>query len=582
MFERLEVAKHAHGSTRDGDLSKTFSLLKSQVIRDAESLIRLHETLLFLRAYPPSPRILNQVESILKTFEQRVSQLRASDVDLSPLDDSEVSGIAGTTVTSNFSYEIVRWLVTKHSREIEIDWDWFEEEDRFGATMRRFLPLLEEDAMVEAHVPYREWLRAAKSRNDELAWIIERFGSRDRKPARSGDRSELRIRLEKQKAELYDSLKLHVQWDFSFRASRTGMKLPGRKIFFHDEPLIKRRDVSLIAKLGSPPIAAQKLSRAEGERILDMARETSAVRYRELHGFTCGDSRRMLKANLGRGVDIFVMGVPPQHRLPLRAYTAALIFKNGVPVAYFEGLSVFERMESGFNLFYTFREGETAWLFSRVLRLMRQLLRVTVFSIDPYQIGHENEEGIESGAFWFYRKLGFRPVLPELMKLALAEEKKIAANARYRTPAKTLRKLAAGHMLFEGPPSVPASAGMSHSRAANKWDRFQVRNVGLAVQRRMAGDFDGHANRIQQASLDYVARALGIDPRAWNLSELETLNNLSLVLAMIPGMNRWSGEDKRLAASIIRAKAGNDERRYLRLMQMHEPLREAIIKLGSA
>ncbi len=448
--------------------------------------------------------------------------------------------------------------------------------------MRRFLPLLEEDAMVEAHVPYREWLRAAKSRNDELAWIIERFGSRDRKPARSADRSELRIRLEKQKAELYDSLKLHVQWDFSFRASRTGMKLPGRKIFFHDEPLIKRRDVSLIAELGSPPIAAQKLSRAEGERILDMARETSAVRYRELHGFTCGDSRRMLKANLGRGVDIFVMGVPPQHRLPLRAYTAALIFKNGVPVAYFEGLSVFERMESGFNLFYTFREGETAWLFSRVLRLMRQLLRVTVFSIDPYQIGHENEEGIESGAFWFYRKLGFRPVLPELMKLALAEEKKIAANARYRTPAKTLRKLAAGHMLFEGPPSVPASAGMSHSRAANKWDRFQVRNVGLAVQRRMAGDFDGHANRIQQASLDYVARALGIDPRAWNLSELETLNNLSLVLAMIPGMNRWSGEDKRLAASIIRAKAGNDERRYLRLMQMHEPLREAIIKLGSA
>src|SRR6266702_3511883 len=227
------------------------------------------------------------------------------------------------------------------------------------------------------------------------------------------------------------------------------MKLPGRKIFFHDEPLIKRRDVSLIAELGSPPIAAQKLSRAEGERILDMARETSAVRYRELHGFTCGDSRRMLKANLGRGVDIFVMGVPPQHRLPLRAYTAALVFKNGVPVAYFEGLSVFERMESGFNLYYTFREGETAWLFSRIMCLMRQLLGVTVFSIDPYQIGHENEEGIESGAFWFYRKLGFRPVRPELMKLTRSEEQKIATKRDYRTSARTLRRLAAGHMLFE-------------------------------------------------------------------------------------------------------------------------------------
>jgi len=51
---------------------------------------------------------------------------------------------------------------------------------------------------------------------------------------------------------------------------------------------------------------------------------------------------------------------------------------------------------------------------------------------------------------------------------------------------------------------------------------------------------------------------------------------------MVPGLTRSSGEDKRRAASIILAKAGNDERRYLGLMQMHEPLREAIIKLGSA
>src|SRR5207253_7797892 len=176
---------------------------------------------------------------------------------------------------------------------------------------------------------------------------------------------------------------------------------------------------------------------------------TSAVRYRELHGFTYGDPRRVLKAELGRGTQVFVTGVPPENRLPLRAYHAALIFKNGVPVAYFEGLSICERMESGFNLYYTFRDGETAWLYARILRLMRQLLGVTVFSIEPYQIGHENEEGIDSGAFWFYRKFGFRPVRPELMKLTLWEEQKIAAKRDYRTSARTLRKLAAGHLLFE-------------------------------------------------------------------------------------------------------------------------------------
>src|SRR5258707_3049409 len=227
------------------------------------------------------------------------------------------------------------------------------------------------------------------------------------------------------------------------------MKLPARKIFFHNRPLIARREVSLADELKSPPIPVEKVSPALGERILEMARETSAVRYRELHGFTFGDSRRVIRADLGRGTEAFVMGVPAAARLPLRAYHAALIFKNGVPVGYFEGLSLFERMESGFNLYYTFRDGETAWLYARILNIFHHLLGVSVFSLDPYQIGYENEEGIESGAFWFYRKLGFRPTKPEIMKLVLREEKKLASRSHYRTSAATLRKLAAGPMIFE-------------------------------------------------------------------------------------------------------------------------------------
>jgi hypothetical protein len=524
-------------------------------INEAESLIRFHETLLFLRAYPPSAGVLNQVEKILPSFGRRVSQLRESGADLTPLDEVEVSGIAGTIVTSNFSHQIVRWLGAKYPSQLSIDWDWFEEDDRFGATMPRFLPLLEEDAMVEAHVPFREWLRAAKGRQNDLGWIIERFES-------------LNI-SNKAKAELYDSLKLHVIWKFGVRASRTGLKLPARKIFFHRAPLIQRREVSLIEGLASPPIPIERLSRAASERILDLARETSAVRYRELHGFTYGDSRPVLKAILGRGTEAFVLGVPSENRLPLRAYHAALILKNGVPVAYFEGLSIFERLESGFNLYYTFREGETAWLFGRILRLMRQLLGVTVFSIDPYQVGHENEEGIESGAFWFYRKLGFRPVRRELMKLALTEEQRIAASQGYRTPARTLRKLAAGHMLFEMP---GASVGA--------WDRFQIRNVGLAVQRRMAREFAGDAQKIRADSAKFVKRVLDLDTRRWSEPEQRIFEGFALVLSMIPGIARWSASEKQLAARIIVAKAGGDEAHYLRLMQGHAAMRAALIGFG--
>src|SRR5258706_11479494 len=271
LLAELEDLKRnfANGDAR---ILRALRVLAKAKFTDAAELLRFHETLLFLRTYPASAEVLKLVEAILKMFEQRVSQLRKNDSDLSPLDDPEVSGIAGTSVTSNFSYAIVCWLAAKYPSQLSIDWDWFEEEERFGAKMPRFLPLLEEEAMVEAHVAYRDYLRAAKGRANEVVWLIERFKS-------------LEV-TEKEKAEAFDSLKIHVRWQFGVRASRTEMKLPGRKMFFHERPLIARREISLAAELNSPPIPVEKLSRLSGEKILEMARETSAVRYRELHGFT--------------------------------------------------------------------------------------------------------------------------------------------------------------------------------------------------------------------------------------------------------------------------------------------------------
>ena len=524
----LEQLKQSFGTNKE-KLAQTLRNLAAAQPRDAESLIRLHETLLFFRAYPPSLTLQKQLEEFLSRFAQQVGQLRDADVELSPLDDPEVSGIASGSVTTNFSYAIARWLAAKFPNQVSIDWDWFEEEDRFGAIMPRFLPLLADDAMVEAHVPFRRWLKAACGRENELVWLLRQFAS-------------LRV-SEKEKAELYDSLKLHISWKYGVRSSRTSMRLPQRKVFVHDQPLVQRRDVSLVDELNSQPIPVSEISARHGAKIIDLARETSAVRYRELHGFTCGDSHRVLRADLGRGTEAFVMGVPPVHRLPLRAYHAAAIFKNGISVAYFEGLSIFERMESGFNLYYTFRDGETAWLYARILHVMRQLLGVTVFSIDPYQVGHENEEGIASGAFWFYRKLGFRPVKPELMKLMHSEEEKMTKVAGHRTSAGILRKLASGHLLF----------ALGNGANSNEWDKFEVRNLGLAVQGRMARDFSSEPEDMRAQSIAFAQRVLGVKMSEWQPEERLAFDNLSLVLAMAPGFARWNAAEKQLAVRIIRA-----------------------------
>src|SRR2546423_3124174 len=319
LLDDLEESKRRFGEG-DAKIRRALRVLSKSKLTDADSLIRFHESLLFMRAYPPNATVVKQVERILKNFGSRVQELSEKDADLSPLDDPEVSGIAGGSVTSNFSYAIVRWLVAKYPGQLSIDWGWFEDEDRFGGTMPRFLPLLEDDAMVEAHVPYREWLRAAKGRRRELVWLIDRFES-------------LPFSVNA-KASLYDSLKLHITWRYGVRASRTGMRLSARRLFFHKSPLIARRDILLSRELTSRAIPIERLSRAQGEKILDLSRETSGARYRELHGFTYGDASRILKADLGRGTQIFVTGVRPEKRLPLRAYHAALIFKNGVPVAY--------------------------------------------------------------------------------------------------------------------------------------------------------------------------------------------------------------------------------------------------------
>jgi hypothetical protein len=234
---------------------------------------------------------------------------------------------------------------------------------------------------------------------------------------------------------------------------------------------------------------------------LALIHDTSAVRYRELYGFNFPDREHVSSIDAGRGLEIVWFGVEPQARLPLRAYHAGMFFKNGVPAGYVEVLSFIERAEVGFNLYYSFREGETAWIYAKILQICRQMLGVSVFWVDPYQIGHDNEEAIESGAFWFYRKLGFRPVDPLLQAYALREEARLSSRKSARTPKHLLRRLASGPMVYEPGEALP-----------NEWDRFHIRRLAsadwpMAVRRR----FETHLELKRSGDESRYLRALQQD-----------------------------------------------------------------------
>jgi len=667
LLSALESARYRFGPNTSGPILNLLRALDSARFHDPTSLIRFHEALLFLRAFPQGPAVLQATERILNHFHKKVGALREAGANLDTFDPLEVSGIAATQMEDALSFDVARWLVRRMPGQVEIAWENYEPGRELGTTGPRFMPLLEDDAYVEADTPWRRWLETAAGLqgDGERKYAVERqaalaakrqmgIAAERRKSAahgasrgfeaeltqpQRGERKRLRRlkgataawliecfeRLplpEQQKAELYESLRVPLRWDLgNSPLSRTRNWRPVRKVFYHQGPLISRSQVLLAEELAKRPPSFTRLPLREGERVADMIREVMLVRYRELYGTTLADPRTVVRADLSggilggaseqgfvwgrgsapsskappphlrgdesaRGVSIYLWNLPPERRLPLRAYVAGFTLKNGVPINYIEAIGLCEWMEVGFNTFYTFRGGEAGWIYAQVLRCLCSWMGTTVVSVYPYQLGHDNEEAIESGAFWFYRKLGFRPGRPDLLKLVEREEKKIAADRQcgagalarpspYRTPARILKRLAAGHVFYELPGSEVGA-----------WDRFSTRNIGLRVNRRMAQEFGGDAGRLREHSRRALERRLGlkvggVSTSSWTPLEKAAFENFALVLADAPGLHAWTREEKEDLVRIIRAKAKPDEMPYLHLTQRHGPLRKALLKAGS-
>jgi hypothetical protein len=558
LLDELEQCRYRFGRAEGARVSKLLKRAEAASFRDVSSLIRFHEVLMVLRAFPPGVRVLRQCERLLNSFWRRVEELRAAGADMDEFDPLEVSGIAGTNMQDALGFDLMRWLVRRMAGKLEIAWDDYDDERAMGAGWPRVIPLLEEDSLVEATIPWRKWLDAAQgSHSKSPVWLVKRF-------------EQLNV-PDAEKARLYDALHMPVQWCLeNSRISRTRNWRAVRRPFIHQEPLIARRDVELARELARRLPELTRLSRKQGEAVMDLVREVMLVRYRELYGTTLGDAGSVRRADVGRGVSIFLWNLQPSRRLPLRAYVAGLTLKNGVPINYIEAIGLFDWIEVGFNTFYTFRGGEVAWIFSQVLRCLCRLTGAKCVSMYPYQLGQNNDEAIESGAFWFYRKLGFRPGRRDLLRLAEFEEAKIARDPKYKTPARVLRRLANGHVFYELP-----------GAEAGAWDRFSTRNIGLRVNARMANGFAGNPQRFRRATADTLARNLGVKVPNENRVEYADFCNYAMVLSLVPEMKSWTAAEKRSLVEIIRAKSGRDEMRYLRLLQRHERLRAAMLQLGS-
>ena len=142
---------------------------------DAESLIAFHDLLLFLRAFPQSRKVAELADDLLAGIAQRVEKLQASGADMELFDDEQFSGIAGTTISDTFTYDVARWLAQRYPQQLSVEWDFEEQGRQMAVTLPLFIPLLADDSLVEADTPFLDWMASAAGGTEKiLPWLLQR------------------------------------------------------------------------------------------------------------------------------------------------------------------------------------------------------------------------------------------------------------------------------------------------------------------------------------------------------------------------------------------------------------------------
>jgi hypothetical protein len=338
---------------------------------------------------------------------------------------------------------------------------------------------------------------------------------------------------------------------------------------FQQKPLDRTRpDVKNASAVS--PLAVRSLSAREGRKVIDMARAAMVARSRDLYAFERASEHDVRLVDFEDGLQFAAIGLRPASRLMLDTVYGFLTLKNGVPIGYALTRSYADSTEIAYNIFDTFRGGESAHIYGRVLAMTRHLFGATVFAVEPYQLGHDNEEGLESGAWWFYYKLGFRPLDPGVKKLLQKELARMRRSPRHRSSHDTLNRLSSEYMyLF-----------LARSRRDIR-GAISLGNIGLAVSEYLGQRFGADRDRAMRLCEREAARLLGVRTfRGFSQDERMTWQRWSPLILALPGVERWAGEEKMALVKVVRAKGGRRESEFLPLFSAHRKLRRALLRVA--
>jgi len=512
-------------------------------------LLQLHDQLLFFCAFPINAKILKLADEGLHAITKTASTPRRGKIKW----DLSTSGFPGSAITCSFSNRLANWLIGRFPGHIVLA-----QSDASAEVVRNCLqalcPSIEFEQTTQRELNLVTRLKSLSGKRDAgelLHWLLKLFEE-------SGLTAET-------KEILFTNLNVYLKWTLNDPLfNRSFLRIPVKRFFFQ-EGFIRQVDRRSIVKLKTG--ASLTLDINQKRHILDSMKASLAFLYRETDPVTYADENELVCFDMGRGLQISLIGMERGHRLALESYVGFMAFKNGVPVSYGGGWLFGHQCKIGVNILPAFRKGESAWLFCQVMRLYAQYTGARTFIVKPYQFGKGNPEGIASGAFWFYYKLGFRPVNEKINREATKEWEKIVADRKYRTSPAQLKHF--------------ATANLAWNAFENPLPFIDTGLLSKTITRQINERFGGSRDKAIRHGLSVMRKELGLQPKNTLQPGIQKLlESWAILIIMIPGLPSWPKIQKKQLVRLMEAKWSGAEIDYVRQLQQHTFLWKAMLELS--
>ena len=504
-------------------------------VKSKQLLETFYHTLLFILAYPDNKTIYQLAEDKLTALQNTIKDNENIQTLLYN------SGVTGSLVCAQFSFEIVKWLRIKYQHNVYLD-SIAADDARVLYILSAIMPQVESEILQDENSTWKQWLKQCTSAGDDLLdTLINLF-----------DQSPIRPEV---KDELWNSLSIYINVRLVQHT-----QLPDRLLEKHfHKTLIKK--TSLQERAGDKPTKI-KITLSEAQEIIECGRMILVRHSKEIDPISFSEPAFVSYYQLQRGLSIALLGMRPERRHPIDCYMGYIVFKNGLPLAYAGSWVLFDSARIALNIFPSYRGGESAHTFEQILKTHQHVYRLKRFSVDPYQIGKHNSDGIKSASFWMYYKFGFRHLHDDLAQLATTEAQKLQTQKGYKSAAAVLKKLANGRLEL--------------ILKNNATVRFDATDLSLAYWNIVKEKYAGNRKIAEQDSYQQLKKLLQLSESTDDANLQYVMKNWCVILMSDTSALHFDKPLIEQLKKLFLFKAQGSEEDYMRLLQSSKELRKLL------